>query len=242
MDNYKEVWEDIQGYEGYYQVSNLGRVKSLYKGSAILKGSVNNRGYHTVILYKDGKYKHFLKHRLVAQAFIPNPQKLPQVNHKDEDKSNNNVSNLEWCTNAYNNLYHDKAKRVGIKEGKPVAQYTLSGKLVRIWESACEAGRAGYHAGHIRECCHEKVQTHRGYMWWFAFDDETPTTINPHVKKRFTNRTDLSKPVGQYDFNGNLIKIWPSKHEAKRNGFDDASISYHLKNGKPYKGYFWKQM
>lgn len=132
MDNSKEIWKDIQGYEGLYQVSNLGRVKSLYKGGTILKGSVNNRGYHIVMLYKGGKYKHLLIHRLVAQAFISNPQKLPQVNHKDEDKFNNSVSNLEWCTNIYNNLYHDKAKRVGVKEGKPVAQYTLSGKLVRF--------------------------------------------------------------------------------------------------------------
>ena len=242
MDNSKEIWKDIQGYEGLYQVSNLGRVKSLYKGGTILKGSVNNRGYHIVMLYKGGKYKHFLIHRLVAQAFISNPQKLPQVNHKDEDKSNNSVSNLEWCTNIYNNLYHDKAKRVGVKEGKPVAQYTLSGKLVRVWKSSHEAERIGYHARHIGECCSGKIQTHQGYMWRFVLGDEAPATIDPYIKKRFTNRADLSKPVGQYDLNGNLIKIWPSRHEAKRSGFDDASISYHLKNGKPYKGYFWKQM
>lgn len=242
MDNSKEIWKDIQGYKGFYQVSNLGRVKSLYKGGIVLKGSVNNRGYHMVMLYKDGKYKHYLIHRLVAQAFVSNPKHMPQVNHKDEDKSNNKVSNLEWCTNLYNNLYHDKAKRTGIKEGKSVAQYTLSGKLIKVWKSSNEAERAGYHARHIGECCSGKIRTHQGYMWRFAIGDKTPHTIAPYVKKRFTNRADLSKPVGQYNLHGDLIKVWSSRHEAKRNGFDDASISYHLKNGKPYKGYIWKQM
>lgn len=241
MDNSKEVWKDIQGYEGLYQVSNLGRVKSLHKAEVILKPGINNRGYYFVMLYKDKKYHHALVHRLVAKAFIPNKENFPQVNHKDENKANNCVNNLEWCTNLYNNLYHDKAIKTGIKEGKPVAQYTLSGKLVKIWQSAHEAERAGYHARHIGECCSDKIKTHLGYMWRFARENKTPKQIKPYVKGGFTNRADLSKKVYQYDLNGELVKVWPSMREASRNGFDKASVAYHIKNGKPYKGFIWKK-
>ena len=93
----KEVWKDIEGYEGLYQVSTLGRVKNSRSGR-ILKGGKHKAGYHQVILCKNGKVKYYLVHRLVAQAFIPNPQNKPQVNHIDEDKENNYVENLEWVT------------------------------------------------------------------------------------------------------------------------------------------------
>lgn len=242
MNNSKEIWRDVQGYKGLYQVSNLGRIKSLYRNGLVLRGSVNNSGYRIVMLYKGGKHKNFLIHRLVAQTFIPNPEHLLQVNHKDENKSNNSVNNLEWCTNRYNNLYHDKAKRTGIKEGKPVAQYTLSGKLIKVWRSSHEAEKAGYHARHIGECCSGKIKTHQGYIWRFALGNKVPDVIDPYVKRRFTNRKDLSQPIGQYDLNGYLIKTWPSMREASRAGFDKASIAYHLKNHKPYKGYVWKRM
>lgn len=206
-----------------------------------MKQSINNRGYYFVILYKSKKYHHALVHRLVAQAFIPNNEKLPQVNHKDENKANNHVSNLEWCSNLYNNLYRDKAIKTGIKEGKPVAQYTLNGCLVKVWRTAREAARAGYHASHIGECCLGKLKTHQGYMWRFANGEETPKRIGPYVKRNFNNRTDLSRPISQYDLNGKFIKKWPSMREASRHGFDKASIAYHLANGKPYKGYIWKR-
>lgn len=124
----KEIWADINGYEGFYQVSNLGNVRSLdrvvtnYLGSFIKKGkpkSLGNltKGYKGVLLCKDGIQKTYKVHRLVAEAFLPNPNNLPQVNHKDEDKSNNmvwvnedgsidyNKSNLEWCDNKYNINY-----------------------------------------------------------------------------------------------------------------------------------------
>lgn len=132
MNNNIEIWKDVQGYEGIYQVSNLGRVKSLHKNTKILMPRLNNRRYQYVMFFKDKKYKHFLVHRLVAQAFIPNPNKLLQVNHIDENKENNCISNL--------------------------------------------------------------------------------------------------------------IKVWPSIREASRKGFDRSSISYHIKNKKPYKGYIWKLM
>lgn len=108
----EEIWKDIEGYEGLYQVSNLGRVKSLGNGKSnnskerIKKQTnTNTRGYLQVQLSKDGSKKMFLVHRLVASAFIPNPNDLETVNHKDENKENNSVKNLEWMTNKDNKTY-----------------------------------------------------------------------------------------------------------------------------------------
>lgn len=110
-----EVWKDIEGYEGLYQVSNLGNVRSLNYGRTgeikLLKQSTDC-GYKRVMLYKDGERERYLVHRLVAMTFIPNPDDLPQVNHKDEDKSNNNVNNLEWCTGEYNMNYGSIKERL----------------------------------------------------------------------------------------------------------------------------------
>ena len=99
-----EEWKDIKGYEGLYQISNKGRVKSLYNKSKILRPG-KRKGYFFVWLYKNKKRKQYSIHRLVAEHFLLNPDNLPVVNHKDENKLNNNVENLEWCTVEYNNNY-----------------------------------------------------------------------------------------------------------------------------------------
>lgn len=110
-----EIWKDIEGYEGLYQISNWGRVKSLNYNrtgkEGILKPIPTNNGYMIIGLYKNRKPNQYSIHRLVAQAFIPNPDNLPQVNHKDEDKSNNCVWNLEWCTAEYNMNYGTRNER-----------------------------------------------------------------------------------------------------------------------------------
>lgn len=112
----EEVWKDIKGYEGLYMVSSFGNVKSLnYRRSGIaknLKLKNTTNGYKAVILAKEGKHKDRMVHRLVAEAFIPNPKNLPQVNHKDEDKHNNRVENLEWCTAKYNSNYGTGKERM----------------------------------------------------------------------------------------------------------------------------------
>lgn len=123
-----EIWKDIKGYEGYYQISNLGNVKSLDRIDAIgrvvkgrlLKWKHNNRGYFTICLKKDGQARYFLVHRLVALTFIPNGDGLAQVNHKDENKSNNQVDNLEWCNNLYNAHYVTRVKRAGVNHRRSV--------------------------------------------------------------------------------------------------------------------------
>ena len=103
MDN-KEIWKDVKGYEGLYQVSNFGKVKSFKESAKFGNPYLINSGFHVVTLYlKDRTKRKFQVHRLVAETFIPNPENLPCVNHKDENKLNNCVSNLEWCTYQYNN-------------------------------------------------------------------------------------------------------------------------------------------
>lgn len=120
-----EIWKDIVGYEGLYQVSNLGNVKRLkgYKGRGkgyiveehLIQPSINSRGYQNVVLCKNGKTKTFSMHRLVAIAFLDNSDNLPQVNHKDENKLNNCVDNLEWCDSKYNNNYGTRNKKCSDK-------------------------------------------------------------------------------------------------------------------------------
>lgn len=108
----KEIWKPIEGYEGLYEISNLGRVKSIqyfnhvnnksYPRNKILKPLPNDRGYHRVDLSKFGRSKRYRIHRLVAEAFIPNPNNFPEINHIDGNKQNNSINNLEWCTRKHN--------------------------------------------------------------------------------------------------------------------------------------------
>lgn len=181
----EELWKDIAGYEGLYQVSNQGRVRSLdryvecvdtyrhYKGR-IMKLDKRKNGYLQVNLKRQKLNKQFLIHRLVAQAFIPNPDSLPCVNHKDENKENNNVDNLEWCTEAYNNEYgegHKKRSENAIKyaiknQSKAVLQFSLNGEYIAEYYSATEAGRKNNcRQGGISECCNGKQKTAYGYIW-----------------------------------------------------------------------------
>lgn len=117
-----EIWKDIKNYEGIYQVSNLGRIKRLdYIASdgrklkqRIKKPTLSNNHYLMIWFGVNKKRKAFLVHRLVAETFISNPDNLPQVNHKDENKLNNNVNNLEWCTHLYNQMYGNRNKKIGL--------------------------------------------------------------------------------------------------------------------------------
>jgi hypothetical protein len=179
-----EVWMDIEGYKDLYQISNLGRVKSLdYHRTGkerILKLSKNKDNYLVVSLHANKKPKSYLVHRLVAQAFIPNPDNLPEINHKSEIKSQNYVwanedgtidpekSNLEWCDRAYNVNYGKCIEKTKEKLSKPIAQMTLDNQIITIWPSINEAGRNGFDQGAIWSCCNGKSKTHKGYKWQYA--------------------------------------------------------------------------
>lgn len=171
-----EVWKDIQGYEGLYQVSNMGRVKGLRKNK-ILHQLQRGHGYLTVDLYKDGvPRKKESVHRLVATAFIPNPDGKREVNHIDENKQNNMATNLEWVTRSENMTRGTVQERLnksrinGVKS-IPILQFTRSGEFVAEYPSLAEAHRqTGFAQANICRCAQGSPQyTHAyGYIWRYA--------------------------------------------------------------------------
>ena len=168
-----EIWKDIEEYEGLYQISDKGRVKSLKFGKEkIMKLQKDTNGYLYVGLCKNGeKQKMFLIHRLVALAFISNPQNLPQVNHKSEDKTDNRVENLEWCSVKYNCNYGTRNQRQAEKMtngklSKPVLQYTKDGIFIKEWRSTHDVERnLGFDQGYISSCCNGKFKWAYSFVW-----------------------------------------------------------------------------
>ena len=251
-----ELWKDIKGFEGLYQVSTLGRVRSLdkyidakiknvdkvLKRGKILKPYYGKDGYLRVHLCKNGKRTRFLVHRLVAEAFISNPDNLPCVNHKDEDKTNNYPCNLEWCTYKYNTNYGTRNKRASIKLinredlSKKVYQYDLKGNLINVWASTMDCDRNGFCYSGVSSCCLGNIKIYKKYVWSYTpienFD------INNYLPKRKNKKG--SKKVYQYDKDYNLIKIWPSIRECGRNGFSRSHVSACcLGKEKFHKSFIW---
>lgn len=173
----EEIWKDIEGYEGLYQVSNMGRVRSLkYKKERILKPRKQS-GYYRVSLYNDKKYEYSI-HRLVANAFIPNPDNLPQVNHKDENRTNNCINNLEWCTPKYNYNYgtiniRKSQKQLNDKnKSKVVLQYSLDGTFIKEWKSTMDVERnLGFAHTHIVAVCNGKSRIAYGFLWKYKNEE-----------------------------------------------------------------------
>lgn len=174
----KEIWEDVKEYEGFYQVSNLGNVKSLnrlvllYNGGQYtrkgqkLKLLLSKDGYYQVHLLRNGIAKTVKVHRLVASAFIPNPNNFAEVNHKNEIKTDNRVENLEWCTQEYNKRYGTATRRRTEKISVKVAQYDLDNTLIQIWDSMREAERKTKILNQsISLCCKGKRKKAGGYAW-----------------------------------------------------------------------------
>lgn len=202
-----EVWRPVKGYEGLYEVSNYGRVKSLDRvrkssknAVAVVKGRIlksapgkNGNGYPKVVLCKNGERENYYVHRLVMEAFVPNPDNLPCINHKDESRNNNFVfvnedgtvdlekSNLEWCTYKYNLNYGTVKEKIAeshIDSGKPIASCTENGTIVETFEGGMyEAQRKhGYNPANIHKAVNNKIskdsrgnnyttRTAYGYYW-----------------------------------------------------------------------------
>lgn len=169
MEKYQEYWKTIPGYPNY-KVSNIGRVMKIYKHHPnLIKRSRNTKtGYQVIMLSKGGVQTLFKVHRLVALAFIPNPNNYSEINHKNEDKTDNRVENLEWCTRKYNNNYGTLKSRIAKALSKPVLQLSIDGKVLKSFDSVREASRyTGISSPRIGHCCkhHSHYKTAGGFKW-----------------------------------------------------------------------------
>lgn len=180
---FNEIWKDVVGFEGLYEVSNHGRVRRA--DTKRMKATpLNVYGYPQVNLYKDGVSHLSRVHRLVAIAFIPNPDGFDCINHKDENPTNNNVSNLEWCDRAYNNNYGTHNRKIAVSHSKAVLQYNLNGVFAREWLSATQASRElGIPQMSINSCCLHKPKYNqaKGFLW--KYKDE-PSGVSLSTEKK----------------------------------------------------------
>lgn len=201
------------GFEGLYEVSSHGRVRNIRTGR-IFTGGDNGHGYRRINL----KGKKYLIHRLVALAFLPNPDNLPEVNHRDENKENNNVENLEWCTASYNTNYssHKRSCRIN--------QLTLDGEFVKVWKSSWQIEReTGYYQSAIIECCKGKYKQAYGYHWEY---------VDP------SSQVIYNRPVTVYKGNEYIGTFANAIKASKALGLCDRSVYYCLRGrSKSNKGY-----
>lgn len=162
------IWFDIVGFEGLYQVSNEGNVKSI-RNNITLKTHKDNRGYPAVRLSVNGKLTRKRLHRIVAEHFLPNPSKKPEINHKDGNKLNNHVSNLEWCTHLENVQHAHKTGLMTKLAPKSIQMLDENGMIIREFYSIHEASReVGAEPSNIVKVCTGKRKTHKGYKWRYA--------------------------------------------------------------------------
>ena len=210
----RQIWKDIKGYEGKYQVNQVGQVRSMnYLRTGKVKRlspGLSSDGYLQVGLYKDGKYYHYLVHRLVAEAFIPNPNNLPQVNHIDENKTNNCVWNLEWCDAKYNSNYGTKIERYSkARRGKQLSEETKA----KISE-AMKGNKNMLGKQHSEEAKKKISEAKKG-------------KDNPKAQ-----------PVIMIDMNNNILACFYYIKEAKE-WLGKGDISYACRTGSKAGGYKW---
>lgn len=264
----KEIWKDVEGYEGLYQVSNLGNVKSLSFGARnirksnvhkLLKLSPTNCGYYKVQLYKNGKSKMLYVHRLVATAFIPNPDKKPQINHIDGNKANNASYNLEWATSS-ENMRH--AINHGLRNPSPmtgrtgsdnpnsktILQYDMLGNFVREWSGIADAARAlNVNPSSISACLCGNNKSSCNSIWRYKQSDAYTMKVEPivyqtskGVKRIGTHRPRSMRRIRQLSKDGELIRIWENYIELeKATGYNNGNI-YKAINGRLKSAYGFK--
>lgn len=255
----EEIWKDIPGYNGRYQASNLGRIRSTdrtvlknngvlgpYKGK-ILRLFEGTGGYMYVAIAKEqNKFQARRLHRVIAETFIPNPLNLPQINHINEDKKDNRAENLEWCTGKYNTNYGHRAEKFAISMrnnislSKEVNQYDLEGNYIRSFPSAAEAARFlnlnDVAAGRIGQCCRhlfKKGNSAYGHLWEFATAENKGISIE---------KLQIGVPIYQYSLDNCFIKKWDNIRTAARTlNLSESNINRAYKYQKTCGGFKWSK-
>ena len=254
----EEIWKDIPGYNGRYQASNLGRIRSTGKTvvqkngvTKSIRGKILHQfmapsGYlYVTVSAEVGKFCPKRAHRLIAQTFIPNPDNLPQINHKNANKADNRIENLEWCTVEYNTYYGhriEKYSRANINNptlSKGVSQYSLDGKYLRSFPSIAEAVRFlnkdKASASRIGQCCrhlYKLCNSAYGYLWEFTTAENEGKNIKPLQQKGF--------PIYQYSLDGQFIKKWENaKTAAKTLNLSSGNLCKAYTQQKNCGGFKW---
>lgn len=267
MQCMEEIWKDIYfvdsitgevfDYRGYYQVSNLGRIKSLdrvvqrNKNGKVFSLTIHgrimqwkyNQHYWTIGLMKDNKTKFLLVHRIVAHMFVPNTNNLPEVNHIDENTWNPVATNLEWCDRNYNIVYGTVQKRHGHTISKPVLQYSLQGDFIKKWDSYNDAAvELGLNRGSISDCVLKTAHSHGGYMWK-GFYGVIEDKIEPYDVHGHRRGPHTEKKIIQCDLSGKELKKWYSLASVcKELGIKQPSLSNCLSGRtKTCGGFKWKK-
>lgn len=260
-----EIWKPVEGYEGYYEVSNLGRIKSVERyvkqgnstrhvKETIKAVHINKYGYPCVTLCKDRKSNSITIHTILAKAFIPNPEGKSAIDHINTDRTDNRLENLRWVTNKENsnneltlkhcreNTYSKETMKKRLDTNKErdtciapktIYQYTKGGELIKEFYSMADAEReTGINHNSIHRALNDNTQSAGGYLW-------STTLIDNFIFQRRFPAT--SKPVLQYDKDGNFIHEWPSIKEAARGtGIHSANILRSIKSNVTPRKYIFR--
>ena len=265
-----ELWKDIEGLEGIYQISSKGKVRSLDRWVTDKNGKKvfwksqpikphpqhkDGSGYLQAVLRMNGKYVHFLIHRLVAKAFIPNPNNLEQVNHIDENKHNNDVNNLEWLSRLDNTRYGTGIDRMAEKHSTAIIQLDMNGNLVKEWRSIRQAKMSV--AGGIWSAILKNRRICKGYVWIEKdryinmTKEQLQEFISNEINKLNQSKENTSKimsekngkPIVQLNLDGSFVKEWKSAQETYRDGFKASDIRACVRGEqKTSQGYKWMDL
>lgn len=254
-----EEWRDIPGYEGYYKVSNKGRIYSIPRiganghkyGGSLCAITSRYQTYLGACLCKDGKQRTYSVHRLVAIAFIPNPENLPIVNHKDENPMNNNVENLEWCDQKYNAGYGTAIARRVIKQRIPIYQMTANGEIVKRFESMTRASlELGISMSVLTCACQGRNMLAAGYRWRYADDRLHQKYVDIRKERELKYNSYLNSEhcslkicVSQYTVKGEYIATYPSiKKASEATNIPNQRISEVCRGVRETAGgYVWRR-
>lgn len=247
-----EIWKDISEFNGKYQVSNLGHVRNTNNlndndGGVLHPGALYN-GYYRVTLSNGENTKREYVHRLVAKAFIDNPNNYPQINHKDENRLNNNVDNLEWCTDKYNANYGNHNKHISeslLKGSSKIVQTDLLNNFVKTWDNLASIQNSGFDHSHVANCCKHVANSSKGYHWFYKQEydvvSQDPDFVKQPVENQEVNDTvdSLNKEIWKdISGTGGKYQVYDMGRVKSVNMYSYGNVENLLNPTKTSRGYY----